>query len=62
MYMNSISKYKKISNKNIQLFLEENGIYPVKEDYEAAYYKRNPQLFSLLDRYFIRYICIPNKV
>ena len=60
MYMNSISKYKKIINKNIQFFLEENGIYPVREDYEAAYYRKTPKLYSLLDHYFIKNICFPN--
>ncbi len=62
MYKKSISKYKKITNINIQLFLEENGTYPVIEDYFAAYYARTPQLYELLDQYFIKYICIPNKL
>ena len=62
MYMDSISKYKKIINKNMQSFLEENGIYPVREDYEAAYYRKSPKLYSLLDYYFIKYVCIPNRL
>ena len=53
---------KKIRNNNIKNFLEENGIYPVKEEYGYAYYKSTPQFFSLLDSYFIKYICIPNKL
>lgn len=52
---------KKIRNNNIKNFLEENGIYPVKEDYEFAYYRKTPKLYSLLDSYFIKFICIPNK-
>ena len=53
---------KKIQNLNIINFLEENGIYPVKEDFFFAYYRETPQLFLLLDKYFIKYICIPNKL
>lgn len=53
---------KKIKNDNIKNFLALNGIYPVREDYETAYYKQTPQLSSLLDSYFIKYICIPNKL
>lgn len=53
---------KKIRNKHMQDYLEENGIYPVREDYEAAYYRHTPKLLSLLDSYFIKYICIPNKL
>ena len=61
MYKKSISKLKKIRNDNIKNFLDENGIQPVKEDYENAYYKETPKLLSLLDTYFIRYICVPNR-
>lgn len=36
-----------------QNFLEENGIFPVKEEDGTAYYLKSDKLFSLLDRYLI---------
>ena len=53
---------KIITNDNIKNFLEENGIYPVREWYEKAYYKETAQLFSLLDSYYIKFSCMPNKL
>ena len=55
-------KLKKITNKHIQDYLEENGIYPVKEYGNEYWYRSTLQLVSLLDSYFIQYICIPNKL
>lgn len=49
--------------KNIKQidFLWENGLKPLYERGEVAYYKTNKQLRFLLDRYFIINSCIPNK-
>lgn len=50
-----------IKNINQIDFLWENGIKPIYERYGVAYYKTSKQLHTLLDRYFIKYSCIPNK-
>lgn len=62
MYKKSISNLKKIRNKHIQNYLEEHGCLAAIEDEEAYYYKKTSQFTSLLDSYFIEFICIPNKL
>lgn len=52
---------KRISNTNIQNFLEENGVYPKYEEYGVAYYKPTRKFFSLLDSYFIKYNIFHSK-
>lgn len=52
----------KIRNSNIQNYIEENGILPNKTKDGINYYKYSVQLEMLLDKYFIQYICIPNKL
>jgi hypothetical protein len=42
MYKNSISKLKRITSIKLMNFLEENGTYPVIEDYDAAYFQQTP--------------------
>lgn len=54
-------KLKKITNKKKQQFLESNAVYPVYEEYEAAYYKPTKKLLLLLEDYDIKYYCFPNK-
>lgn len=53
----------KIRNRHIQNYLYENGI---REEYTSLngnkHYKYTKQLHSLLDRYYIEFICIPNKL
>lgn len=53
----------KIRNRHIQNYLAEHGIY---EEYECLrgnkHYKYTKQLHSLLDRYYIEFMCIPNKL
>ena len=40
-----------------QNFLEENGVYPIKEDGKTAIYLRTNELISLLEKFdIIRYI------
>lgn len=54
---------KKIRNTHINNFLEEYGCYPEYEDVcGACYYKPTRKFFSLLDKYFIRYTAIPNRL
>lgn len=55
-------KLKRISNKHINDYLEENGYLPKYENGNECWYKATPKLISLLDSYHIRYICIPNKL
>lgn len=52
-----------ILKETIKDYLEQNGTYPVYESEEGkAYYKDTIQLFTLLDRYYIQRVCIPNKL
>ena len=53
---------KKVISVRMQNYLAANGVFPVYEENEAAFYKKTPQLFLLLERYTINYICIPNKL
>lgn len=53
---------KKIRNKHIQDYLEEHGYLPKYENGNECWYESTPQFVSLLDSYFIQYICIPNKL
>ena len=40
-----------------QNFLEENGIYPIREEGKTAYYEKTKELSSLLEKYdIIRYV------
>lgn len=54
---------KYIRNKKLQEFLEYNGVFPECEFADgSAKYKRTPLLLSLMDDYYIKYVCIPNKL
>lgn len=50
------------NNIRLQNYLEENGIYPLREQGITAYYKKNKYLYSYLDSYYIRNILIKNKL
>lgn len=52
-----------IATKNIRLidFLWENGIFPDKELFNMAYYTVSEKLLDMMDRYYIKTVCIPNK-
>lgn len=50
------------NNIKLQNYLEENGIYPLREYGKTAYYKKSKQLYSILDRYYIEKILIRNKL
>lgn len=50
------------NNIKLQNYLEENGIYPLREYGKTAYYKKNNQLYNYLDSYYIRNILIKNKL
>lgn len=49
-------------NIRLQNYLEEKGIYPLREQGITAYYKKNKQLYSTLDSYYIEKILIRNKI
>lgn len=50
-------KYYYTPSVRKQNFLAENGIYPVFEDDENAYYEKSKKLSSLLERFdIIRYV------
>lgn len=51
-----------IRNLNIIDYLWGRGMIPAFETGNAAYYKTSDDLRRLLDSYFIRYICIPNRM
>ena len=53
---------KRIRNLHINNYLEEHGLYPIYEEYEYCYYERTPLLLSLLDKFHVKYSCIPNKL
>ena len=54
---------KKITNTNIQNYLYENNYFPVDyDDTGAEYYKQSPQLFDLLDKYYIKFVIFQSKV
>ena len=54
---------KRVNNVNKQEYLELHQIFPMYVDtYGNTYYKTTKQLIEVLDRYDIKYICIPNKL
>lgn len=55
-------RLERVSNIHIQDYLYENGLEPVKEDLlGVAFYKPCRKFYLLLDKYYIKYTCIPNK-
>lgn len=52
-----------ITNRHLNNFLEEHGLYPKYEDdrYDIAWYERNHTLYSLLEDYNIRHNYFKNK-
>ena len=53
-------RVKRVYSNRIIDFLEENGVYPLREAANYAVYKVNPQFTSLLDTYYIRNVCFKN--
>ena len=51
-----------IRNLNIIDFLWQKGMIPAFETDNGAFYKASADLRRLLDSYFIRYVCLPNKL
>ena len=54
-------KYYKTKSERKKQFLESQGVYPMKEEYDTAYYKCNAAFFALLETFEIRYNCFPNR-
>ena len=54
--------FKMWAIKNIRQidYLWENGLKPLYEYNGVAYFKRCKRLYSLLDKYYIQFTCIPN--
>ena len=48
-----MSKYKLIKSVKISNYLQENGIYPIREFPDGDLYKNTKKLLSLLDRFEI---------
>ena len=49
--------------KNVRLvdYLCENGVFPECERWGVSFFKTTDKMRELMDSYFIRYTCIPNK-
>lgn len=58
----STSGLVRITNRRLQNYIEEKGILPVVEDDKVSYYRRTPQLFSLLESFDIEFAVMPNKL
>ena len=43
-------------------YLVANGVEPEYQLFGYSFFRRGPRLKELLDRYYIMYACIPNKV
>lgn len=50
-----------IKSERLIDFLWERGCKPVLEYGSIAFYASNPDIRLLLESYYIRYVCIPNK-
>ena len=51
------SIYYETNSLRKQNFLEENGIYPIREEGQTAIYEKTKELSSLLEKYdIIRYV------
>lgn len=55
-------KYHRVRNPRMIQFFESYGVSPAYEEYKNAYYKRTPAFLELLEKYYIRYNCFPNRV
>lgn len=51
-----------VKNTRLVDYLCENGIYPEYESLGVTFFKTNCKFRELLDNYFIKYTCIPNRV
>lgn len=51
-----------IKNTRIVDYLWMNGIKPVYERYGVSYYKCSKKLNSIMDRYYIEYTLLPNRL
>lgn len=51
-----------IRSQKMMDYLANNNCFPEYEDEFVGYYKRTPLLSSLLERYTIQYVCIPNRL
>ena len=51
-----------VRSKKVIDFLLSRGCIPLYETEAAAYYHITADLYMLLDCYYIRHYCIPNKI
>jgi hypothetical protein len=52
-----------VNNVKVIDFLTLHGCYPIAETVEgAAIYQKTPEFNDLMDRYYIRTVCIPNRL
>lgn len=50
-----------VRSKNLIDFLWQRGYVPALETDAAAYYKITQDLYMLMECYYIRQYCVPNK-
>lgn len=51
-----------VRSRQLNNYLWDKGCIPMFETQAAAYYKINGDLQMLLENYYIRYYCIPNRL
>ena len=52
----------KSHSERLDMFLQEHGLEPYREERGCSYYHPSRKLDSLLEKYEIIYFCIPNKL
>ena len=50
-----------IKSKRLRYYLEEHNYYPDYEIFGYGYYTMNDAIGELIDKYYIQYVCVPNK-
>ena len=43
-------------------YLAANGVEPEYQSFGYSFFRRGPRLEDLLDRYYIMYACLPNRL
>ena len=51
-----------IKSVNLVDYLCSNGIFPEYDRYGVTFFKRSDKFIELLEQYYIKTVCIPNKV
>lgn len=51
-----------VRSDRINDFLGDHGLFPDFEIYGTAFYQSSDYMRELMDLYYIRYVCIPNRL